>query len=269
MNHINFNETGGFPLTTSVLNAVQNTYKIFNATGELAGNYTIISGCEEVNDNVSDGVIFVNGELFNFKGGIKTTNIVFVENKTKRTFEDGTEKDVFFERFYQFGTGLNSIAWSRFKRTPTLTDLETRLLNITNDLTNRIESVERNFLPGEIKYVGRIYVQKGLPPNWYIADGKNGTDDLTDKFIRGTANSIGVAGFDQITLHSSNIPETKVKMKMKFNNRIDFDDGYTKIKGFEQSNTTNDTIATTGSKHPTPVTIIPKHYKALVIQYIP
>ena len=152
MNEISFKETGGFPLTTDVLNAMQNAYTIFNSLGEIAGDYSIIKGCVESSNSVSDGVIYVKDEVFNFKGGLKTSNIVLRQNVGFEEFEDGGIKEVYFDRFYEFGSGTESIPWSRFQRFENLvtitkktevigSELNTAKVNIT-DLINRVISLE-------------------------------------------------------------------------------------------------------------------------------
>lgn len=69
MNKLNFNQTGGFPLSTNILDAMQTAYSLFNKLGGLAGNFAIIFGCEVSGSNVSDGVVYMNGEVLAFKGG--------------------------------------------------------------------------------------------------------------------------------------------------------------------------------------------------------
>ena len=67
MNKIKFNQTGGFPLSANILDAMQSAYAIFNQLGSLAGNKAIISGCEQLGNNDDDGVIFLNVEILPFK----------------------------------------------------------------------------------------------------------------------------------------------------------------------------------------------------------
>lgn len=127
MDKIYVNQTGGFPLTTNILNAMQNAYNIFNSLGGLVGGYTIISGCEQTGNNVSDGVVYINGELLPFKGGTKISKVRIVENIESKQFEDGQTKAVLFKRFAQFGTGVNAIDWSKFKRPNALLQIMKRL----------------------------------------------------------------------------------------------------------------------------------------------
>lgn len=127
MNKLHLNQTGGFPLTTDILNAMQNAYAVFNSLGSLAGNYTIISGCEQTGNNIADGVVYINGELLPFKGGAKISKVRIVETTESKQFEDGQTKEVLFKRFAQFGTGVNAIDWSKFEPVNPLTQIMKRV----------------------------------------------------------------------------------------------------------------------------------------------
>lgn len=132
MDRIFFNQTGGFPLTTNILNALQKAYNLFNPLGNLAGNYTIISGCKETGSNISDGVVFVNGEILPFKGGKKISKCRFRELSEKAAFEDGDKKVVVIKRFVEFGTGPDAFAFSKLKRVDTLLIIMERLKALEN-----------------------------------------------------------------------------------------------------------------------------------------
>lgn len=151
MSIINFQQSFGFPFETNTLHEMQEAYTIFNALGELAGNKTIIQGCETSNQNVSDGVIYVDGELLEFRGGIQQANVAIREEVTKVEFEDGEQKDTYFKRYAEFGTAIDAIPWSDFKRIDNLltTDADIELLN--TQLTNLQDHVAD--LQEELSYV--------------------------------------------------------------------------------------------------------------------
>lgn len=138
MDKFNFNQTGGFPLTTDILNAMQQAYNIFNSLGSLAGNYTIISGCVETGNNVSAGVVYINGELLPFKGGAKISKVKIVEVTEQAGFEDGTKKTVLFKRYVQFGTGVNAIEWRIFKRPDPLLALSKKMALLEEKLKKTV-----------------------------------------------------------------------------------------------------------------------------------
>lgn len=116
MNNINFNQDGGFYLSTNILNAVQAAYSLFNSLGYIAGDLSIISGCNITGNSVSDGVVFINGEVLPFIGGNIGTNVIIKQNVTSYPFQNGTVKPVLFERAATFGTSTVNYLWADFRR---------------------------------------------------------------------------------------------------------------------------------------------------------
>lgn len=140
MNNIDFNQDGGFRLSTNILAAVQASYSLFNALGWIGGNLTIISGCEVNGSSVSDGVVFINGEVFNFKGGNLSTYVIIRETVTSYPFQNGTVKPVIRERFVSFGTSTpdKNFLWSDFKRLFPTKDIQA----FKDDHNTRITNLE-------------------------------------------------------------------------------------------------------------------------------
>ena len=147
MNRLNFNQSIGFPMETDILDDMQTAYNIFNALGAIVGNFIIISGCNTVGTTVSDGVVFINGEILEFKGGVAQSNVIIVENPEALEFEDGNARDVIYTRYATFGTSTTQWPWVDFKR-----GFETKLIpaaleakgdkTTINALIERIEDLE-------------------------------------------------------------------------------------------------------------------------------
>ena len=170
MNRYNFLQTGGFPLETDTLEGMQNAYSIFNALGHLAGNLTIISGCVVSGSNVSNGVVFINGELYRFVGGNAQSDVRILIDTTTKVWEDGNENDWEYDRYVSFASGQDSLQWQDF----------TRLENIKN--------IQSRILPAGTNpqmYTGSL---NAIPTGWQLCNGTNGTPDLRGRFI---------VGFDQ------------------------------------------------------------------------
>lgn len=129
MNKTNFVQTGGFPLNTERLEELEKAYSIFNAYGALAGDLTIISGCVTTGSNVSDGYVYISGELFPFRAAAvtPTSTVIIVEQKINRPFESSEIKTVHTLRYATFGTAETSWAWSDFKLLDPITELMRRL----------------------------------------------------------------------------------------------------------------------------------------------
>lgn len=144
MNRLNFNQSIGFPLETNILSEMQTAWSILNALGNIAGNFTILQGCSVVGTTVSDGVVFINGEVIEFKGGQVQDNVIIIEEATALEFEDFTEKEVTYTRYAKFGVSTTQYPWGDFKRFKTAAELtQDKAENDTvADLIERIEELE-------------------------------------------------------------------------------------------------------------------------------
>lgn len=196
MNRIDYNQTGGFPLSTQILDAGQTAYKDFNELGKMAGeNLAIISGCTAgAGGTITDGFVVINGELIAFKGTTVTEHVVIVENPDSRAFEDGNLKPVIYTRYATFGTAAVQYPWANFRRPLTLFQLEDRLLK-----------VEKAVPIGLVAIWGRPADE--IPQGWVEHTdlaGKVPVGHLPGDFNFGSLNnSIGVA---QVALDISQIP---------------------------------------------------------------
>jgi hypothetical protein len=127
MNKLEVNQVGGFPMTTRILDEIQKAHAVFNSLGGLAGNYTIIAGCVTIGSTVGDGFVFINGEVFDFKGGLAQTKVIIKEEVENLTFQNGNANPVIKTRYVTFGTGVGAINWADFKRIDTVVQLMVRL----------------------------------------------------------------------------------------------------------------------------------------------
>lgn len=116
MNILDVNQVGGFPMTTRILDELQKIPRVLNGLGALAGNMTIIYGCTELGSTVGNGVVFVNGEVLEFRGGTIQTKVIIKEDTENLVFENNESKTVIRTRYMTFGNGVNSMNWADFKR---------------------------------------------------------------------------------------------------------------------------------------------------------
>ncbi len=116
MNQINFNQVGGFPLSTNILAKLQTAFSLFNALGNIVGDLTIISGCEVSGTNIGDGVVYINGEVLEFRGGLAQTKVIIKEDVENLLFENLNYYPAVKTRYVTFGTGVDAINWVDFKR---------------------------------------------------------------------------------------------------------------------------------------------------------
>ncbi len=200
MNKIKFNQTGGFPLSANILDAMQSAYAIFNQLGSLAGNKAIISGCEQLGNTVADGVIFLNGEILPFKGGAIGSSIIIKEESESRVFEDGATKPVIFKKYATFGSSTpeKTFVWAEFKSIKNLISLaqekaEKTALKTAEDKIAELE--KQKPIIGEIKQ--GIFDLDNLPEGWFHCNGQNGTPDLRGYFLRGKTDERALGSFQE------------------------------------------------------------------------
>ncbi len=164
MNRLEFNIIGGFPLTTRILNELQKAYTVFNSLGSLAGNLTIIDGCITTGSNVSNGVVFINGEVLEFRGGIAQTKVIVKEDAEALVFENGTPNNVIKTRYATFGTGLTTYEWVDFKRGIEIKNIPTDIGTYADRLT-ALEKKNAVFsVSGGIVVWGKA--ANLIPPGW-------------------------------------------------------------------------------------------------------
>lgn len=116
MNLFNFLQTGGFPMDVNVLDRMQTAYQLYNGLGALAGDLSIIKGCELTGNTLSNGLVYINGEVLEFRSGVLSDNVVIVEESSLSTFENGQIKPTHFVRYATFGVATTSYPWASFKR---------------------------------------------------------------------------------------------------------------------------------------------------------
>jgi hypothetical protein len=179
MNKTNFNQTGGFPLKTERLQELQTTFQILNAFGALAGNLTIISGCETIGSTVKNGFVYIDGELLEFReaGLTGTSRVIIIEELVNRAFENGTVKNVYTIRYATFGTAATSWLWTDFVK-----PMETKAIiaalflkadkTTTDDIITRLTNAETKL--ATIATGAEVNVQS----DWNV------TDVNSDAFIK-------------------------------------------------------------------------------------
>lgn len=133
MNRLDFDQSGGFPMSTEILQAMQTSYNSLNELGRISGDKTIISGCEIVGSVCSSGFVVINGELLFFKPGTVGEFVIIQEvSEDQQGFEDGSAKPIIYERYATFGTADVQYAWDDFKRPLNLLQIEAKLTQLEN-----------------------------------------------------------------------------------------------------------------------------------------
>ena len=199
MNKIDVQQTGGFPLETDTLNAMQMAYDIFNSLGNIIAPLAIVKGCDVTGNQVSNGVVYINGEILEFRGGQAGATVIIKEENKNKNFENGENKLVYRTRFATFGSSVQSTnyQWSDFHRSISIKEIEKRLVHV-------------GFIQDFFGDVSKI------PTGWLLCNGENGTPDLRGMFIVGydpdNADYSAIektGGAKEVTLTTNQMPKHK------------------------------------------------------------
>ena len=179
MNIVRYKQTGGFPLDTNNLDFLQSSFHILNTLGNLAGDMVIISGCEITGNTVSNGVVYVNKEVLEFRGGSLSANVFIKEEAVSGTFEDGSFKPIEITRYVTFGSSTpdKTFKWEDFKRVDNL--IQQGVKNA--DFEKRIKALESKKSPVPI---GLIAIW-GKPASEPIPEGWKECTDLRGRMPLG------------------------------------------------------------------------------------
>ena len=179
MNIVRYKQTGGFPLDTNNLDFLQSSFHILNTLGNLAGDMVIISGCEITGNTVNNGVVYVNKEVLEFRGGSISANVFIKEEAVSGTFEDGSFKPIEITRYVTFGSSTpeKTFKWEDFKRVDNL--IQQGVKNA--DFEKRIKALENKKSPVPI---GLIAIW-GKPASEPIPEGWKECTDLRGRMPLG------------------------------------------------------------------------------------
>ena len=171
MNSIYTEHNAGYPFDVAFLAFMQNSYRLFNSLGCMAGNKAIISGCEERGNTISPGTVFINGELFPFEGGAKDSTVFIKELTNEVTFEDGFLRPLEIIRSVAFGRSVpeKTFNWEDFQRVTNLQDLgknkaENKALKALKDEVEKLKKQKQAVPIGLIALWGKPANE--IPEGW-------------------------------------------------------------------------------------------------------
>ena len=218
MNRINFDNTGGFPLGTYTLDFMQQSYQMLQVLGSIAGNLSILSGCEEVGRSITDGVVYIDGEVLPFKGAPISEKVIIVETSQKRIFKDGVEKPVEYTRYATFGNSINGHLWADFKRPLNNQQIEAQSFTEENSLLKRLEKLEervRKTVP-----IGLVAIwdrpASEIPEGWEEHTEMQGVVPVGYKSDDSDFGAIGtIVGSKTVLIEKNNLPDIEIDLKNK------------------------------------------------------
>lgn len=193
MNTQDFSLINGFPLNQAALARMQTAYSIFNALGSIVGDKTIISGCKVVGANTTNGVVYVNGEVFEFRGGSTQSKVIVKEDVTNLVYKNNNSYPAVKTRYVTFGAGVGAIDWVDFKRGFDTKDIAEGLANKADQ--NSFEALAEAFV---LVYAKMLTIEEGAqknPPGIinYLAKGvfNFGDNPATDSIITVPFENVG------------------------------------------------------------------------------
>lgn len=124
-----FMQTDGVPLTADLMDQIQEAYAIFNVLGNIAGNLTILSGCEMNGTSVAPGIVVINNDVLYFEGGTVNNTVYIYQEDIQKVFKNQVSKVLIEKKTVKFGNATNTFNWSDFVRLKTLKDIQTLVEN--------------------------------------------------------------------------------------------------------------------------------------------
>lgn len=215
MNKVNYDQTEGFPLDVNILDFGQKANQITQQLGEIIAPLAIIKGCVQNGNNVSDGIVCINGEMLPFKGGLKQDVVRIVETAENRVFENGSSKPVLITRYATFGAGADfGYSWGQFHRGLTIKKIEEKLNDKTDwnklvERVNKLEVLARPFSAGGGMVLFNRPISE-IPDGWREVENWRGRIPMHFDPNDENLNNVGeIYGDKTRTLTTANLPRNK------------------------------------------------------------
>lgn len=158
MNKIDLTSGDRLPQYREALKRLQDMIFMVGGVTALGGDNYILSGCDEKdNEQISDGLVVINGELMPFLGAKKQSRIDIKETRTDVEAFGTTYPELYTDRVAVFSS-TGQYYWEDMKRIMSNKDLEQKINNIQGES------------PGFVKmWSGRI---DRLDDIYMLADGR-------------------------------------------------------------------------------------------------
>ncbi len=132
MNKANFTLKTNFPFTIKSADFLQSQNIILQSLTALGGANFVLSGCEEVDNIVSAGVIVIAGEILPFAGGAKLDKITIEEVRETASAFGVDYPDAYVKRHAKFDDN-GTLNWVDFNRIVSNETLWQRIKEIKGD----------------------------------------------------------------------------------------------------------------------------------------
>ncbi|REC47885.1 hypothetical protein DRF68_12650 [Candidatus Chryseobacterium massiliae] len=173
--NINFNQTGGVPMTNDLMSVIMEAIATYNVLADVAGDLTILSGCVQSGSTISPGYVVVNGDVLYFEGGTLNSTVFVETTENIETFQDQIDRVLWTKKTLKFGlsTPPNLYNWSDFVRLDSLKVMKNKLDQAATQsqiatINSRLELLELKTAPiinGGIVVAWRKPVDE-IPAGW-------------------------------------------------------------------------------------------------------
>lgn len=163
-----------FPIDAELFESLQNNTLMAHVFGNIAGDKTILAGCELEQNNTrrTSGYVFLkstkfpNGEILLWEGG-SIANGMYIQTEALSVEAQGFEyPNAYTVRYLAAGIGVENYSWSDFKRIKTNVQLEAD----TNNQNNTIAQLAPPPLGLVYSWAGNVTAQT-IPVNYKPCDG--------------------------------------------------------------------------------------------------
>lgn len=159
-----FMQTDGVPLTADLMETLEEAWSIFNVIGDIAGNLTILSGCEIVGTSVNPGIVVIDGDVLFFEGGTVYQNVFIHQEDITKVFKNQVAKVLIEKKTVKFGDAFVVYSWDAFTRLSTLKQIASDLSSY-NDRLNILEMKTAPIINGGIAWAWFKDVSE-IPLGW-------------------------------------------------------------------------------------------------------
>lgn len=223
-------DKGGFPDDCETLAMLQSNIRKVMMLGRICGyEYLILSGCEKVGTQRTEGYVYAKGEILYHKAQIASDYCYIEETYQNVTANNETYNKAYSLRTLTDGQPDGAIPWSEFKKIDTYSNmaiyqaLQDEITKGRPDaLKNKVDSSTFGAFKGStealLNQMKQYLVPKGTivmwsgssaPEGWALCDGQQGRPDMRGRFVIG-ANSTypqgTTGGSPTHSLTSSEIP---------------------------------------------------------------
>lgn len=201
MDKINFTAKDSFPVSVETMDRLQKATSMVASLALLGGNTYILSGCEEIDNQIQPGIIIIAGEILPFLGGAPLEFVTIHETKRQLEAFDELYPEAYIDRVAQF-SATGQLKWEEVKR-----------IISNQELLHRLDSI-RGDDPGTVKmWAGQI---SKIPADYMLCDGSPLDNEKYPELKETLGAAYGVEGSNSFKL-----PDLRNRFVVGYNNAND------------------------------------------------